>query len=290
MRAEYQARKKQEEEQKRKEFQARTLEHLKAIEKERKEQEAAGKTPRPVSSRSPLLQLDDDDYDSLLDGAWVLTPRAEHKHTIVWFHGLDEDQKNASAMFQMISPEDIRVVVPNAPKYPLTSRDEQLVRAWWDFEDGELQGVCWDEEEDTAGIRETHESVLRLLQHEESLIASENILLAGFGQGGALALHTMLRHPRPLAGVVTFAGWLPDAEAYPDAIQDANTGTQVVAYQGKDDNVVRLDDAMEGWKELRSFGQPVDVRVVPRMGHYVDQAQWVQAYDWIVRHLKSGKR
>jgi len=101
-----------------------------------------------------------------------------------------------------------------------------------------------------------------------------------------LALHTALRYPVPLKAVMIWAGYAVEQERYPDQISEANRNIKVLAYHGADDRVVRPALALEGLRSLKSHGVQIEQRVVPRMGHYIDQAQWVQAFDWCMKQFK----
>jgi len=148
------------------------------MEKERARMEKKGLAQKLEKNlyRSPLVDPDDEEPDDILDTCFIGEP-GNHKYTLVWFHGIDEDNEKAKIMLQMVGTNEIRVVVPNAPKIPLTALDEREARAWWDIEFENSQ-ACTEDEEDTAGIRESHEAAIRILEHEEAIIGSENIIVA----------------------------------------------------------------------------------------------------------------
>eukprot|EP00466_Bigelowiella_natans_P004325 jgi/Bigna1/86313/estExt_fgenesh1_pg.C_90258 len=263
----------------------RIMEIFQEKERQRVERKGLAKKIERNLYRSPLVDPDDEEPDDILDTCHIIDPE-HHKYTLVWLHGIDEGNSKAKTMMTMISPDDVKVVIPNAPKIPLTALDEREARAWWDIEQEDSQGNPADEE-DAAGIRESHQAVIRILEHEEAIIGSENIIIAGFGQGASLALHAALRYPVKLCAVMMWAGYVVEFERYPEAFAEANQETKILAYHGKDDDVVRPQLALAGMKELKSYGLNVEMRLVPRMGHYIDHNQWVQGFDWCMRQFQS---
>ncbi len=128
--------------------------------------------------------------------------------TVIWLHGLGADGHD----FEPIVPDlnlddhaDIRFVFPNAPVRPVTINGGIPMRAWYDVMSLDRTGP-----QDEAGIRESAASLLRLIEREnERGIDSSRIALAGFSQGGAIAMHTAMRFPDRLAGLMSLSSWMP---------------------------------------------------------------------------------
>src|SRR4051794_35476891 len=140
----------------------------------------------------------------LLDSVEIV-PRAAPELAVIWLHGLGADGHD----FEPIVPElrlrrPVRFVFPHAPIRPVTINNGLEMRAWYDI-------VSFDAaREDYAGIRASPAAITRLVDREiEQGIAAERIVLAGFSQGGAMALHLALREPRRLAGVLALSTYLP---------------------------------------------------------------------------------
>lgn len=128
--------------------------------------------------------------------------------TVIWLHGLGADGHD----FEPIVPElnldehaDIRFVFPHAPVRPVTINGGTPMRAWYDVMNLDRTGP-----QDEAGIRESAAFLLQLIEREkERGIDANRIVLAGFSQGGAIAMHTAMRFPQPLAGLMALSTWMP---------------------------------------------------------------------------------
>ncbi len=151
------------------------------------------------------------------------------------------------------------------------------MRAWYD-----IYSLGESPREDRAGI-ETSEQAIRLLiqQQQEAGIPSTRIIVAGFSQGGAMALHTGLRYPKPLAGIIGLSTYLPlhahlNAEASP-----ANKHTPIFLAHGELDQLVSFEFGKRTCQYLTQIGYPVEWRTYP-MAHQVclpeitDISQWLQ--------------
>ena len=133
---------------------------------------------------------------------------ASPEGSVIWLHGLGADGHD----FEPIVPElglagqlSLRFVFPHAPMRPVTINGGMTMRAWYDVLTLERGGP-----QDEAGIRESGHMLEMLIEREhEREIPYEKIVLAGFSQGGAIALHTALRYPQQLAGLMALSTWLP---------------------------------------------------------------------------------
>jgi phospholipase/carboxylesterase len=126
--------------------------------------------------------------------------------------------------------------------------------AWYD-----ITGTDLVSDQDAAGIQHSERAVLALIAHEiERGIASENIVLAGFSQGAAMALHTALRLPHRLAGIIALSGYLPLADRLQGERTPANAHTPVFMAHGKSDSVVPARRGEETRDALLALGYPVE--------------------------------
>ena len=131
---------------------------------------------------------------------------------VIWMHGLGADGHD----FEPIVPElrlpattRVRFVFPHAPLRPVTVNQGHVMRAWYDIR--ALAGV---RREDEAGVRQSARQIEALLARERQRgIAPGRLVIAGFSQGGAMALHVGLRHPDRLAGILALSCYLPLADA-----------------------------------------------------------------------------
>jgi phospholipase/carboxylesterase len=176
---------------------------------------------------------------------------------VIWLHGLGADGHD----FEPIVPELVRAgeralrfVFPHAPIRPVTLNRGFAMRAWYDIASLERRGP-----EDEAGIRASQTAIEALIRREnERGIASERIVLAGFSQGGALALFTGARYPQRLAGIMGLSCYLLLAERFAAERSSANQSTPIFLAHGLQDATVApvLGEHARAW--LEAAGYPVE--------------------------------
>jgi phospholipase/carboxylesterase len=182
---------------------------------------------------------------------------------VIWLHGLGADGHD----FEPIVPElglarPVRFVFPHAPVRAVTINNGMRMRAWYDIL--QFGGGA----EDEAGIRASERLVEGLLEGEKKKgIAADKIVLAGFSQGGAIALQTALRHTERLAGVLALSTYLPLAAKLQEA-GAANRATPIFMAHGSFDDIIPLRRAEQSRDLLKQAGYPVEWRVYP-MPHSV---------------------
>jgi phospholipase/carboxylesterase len=127
-----------------------------------------------------------------------IEPKSPVRSAVIWLHGLGADGHDFEPLVQQWQLADelgARFVLPHAPVRPVTLNGGMRMRAWYDIYD-----LDFDSDEDAEGVEQARQLLLGLIERERQRgISSENILLAGFSQGGAVALHTALRWNKPLA-------------------------------------------------------------------------------------------
>ena len=155
----------------------------------------------------------------------------------------------------------LRFVFPHAPMRPVTINRGYVMRAWYD--------VVGDGREDGAGIRASQALVEALIAREKARgLPTGRIVLAGFSQGGAIALQTGLRHAERLAGIIALSCYLPLAGTLAAEASPANRDGPVFMAHGTDDPVIPLDRARRSRDNLADLGYRVTWREYP-MGHSV---------------------
>lgn len=186
---------------------------------------------------------------------------------VIWMHGLGADAHDFEPvvpMLQLESGRPVRFVFPNAPVRPVTLNGGIRMRAWFD-----LISISRDAPEDEAGIRESAAGIEALIRREgERGIDAQSIVVAGFSQGGALALITALRYPERLAGVVALSTYLPIARITEDELSAVNRGLPVFMAHGRFDDVVPFNFARNSRLRLSRMGYDVDWHEYP-MAHSV---------------------
>jgi len=176
---------------------------------------------------------------------------------VILLHGLGADGHDFAGLVPELDLRGcpgIRFVFPHAPAIPVTVNGGHAMPAWYD-----ITGTDLVSDQDAAGIQNSELAVLALIAHEmERGIASENIVLAGFSQGAAMALHTALRLPFALAGVIALSGYLPLADRLGVERSHANTITPIFMAHGMSDTVVVPQRGEETRDALQALGYPVE--------------------------------
>ena len=202
---------------------------------------------------------------------------------VVLLHGLGADGHD----FESLVPElrlprspSVRWVFPHGPVRPVTLNGGYRMRAWYDVTAIDRRAL-----EDEAGIRESAGSIGALVRRErERGVAADRIVLAGFSQGGAMALFTALRWPERLAGVIALSCYLPLASRLPVEAHPANAATPVFLAHGTLDPIVPAALG-EGTRDLlRSRGYDVEWHAYP-MPHSVCAAEVEDLRAWLLRAL-----
>lgn len=202
---------------------------------------------------------------------------------ILWLHGLGADGHD----FVPIVPElrlppsaRIRFVFPHATVRPVTINNGYSMRAWYDILSLTPQG-----RDDEAGIRESAQRLVAYITRERLAgIDSRRILLAGFSQGGAIVLHTGLRHDEPLGGVLALSTYLPLQASLPAEASAANREVPILMCHGTTDPVVTRDFGAQSRDAIRASGHSVDWREYP-MQHSLCAAEVADISAWIRARL-----
>lgn len=160
---------------------------------------------------------------------------------VIWMHGLGADGNDFVPIVNELDLSaikgGIRFVFPHAPVRPVTINNGHRMRAWYDISFGDLEGNT--RKADEKGLRESQAQIGQLIARENQRgIATGKIVLAGFSQGGAIALQTGLRYPEQLAGVMALSTYLPLAESFAQEATAANAKTSVFMAHGVQDPVV----------------------------------------------------
>jgi phospholipase/carboxylesterase len=209
-----------------------------------------------------------------------IEPRSPARTSLILFHGLGADGHD----FESIVPElrlpdslATRFVFPHAPVRPVTLNGGHRMRAWYD-----LLGLDRGSREDDAGIRQSAEVAHRLIRREgQRGIAADRVVLAGFSQGGAVALFAGLRHPERLAGLLALSTYLPLAATLAAEAHPANAAVSIFMAHGAVDPVVALGLAEQSKDALLARGLPVDWRTYP-MPHSVSAEEIADIRSWLL--------
>jgi phospholipase/carboxylesterase len=185
--------------------------------------------------------------------------------SVIWMHGLGADGNDFVPVVQELDlsgAPDIRFVFPHAPMQPVSINNGYVMRAWYDIKWGDLEGRS--KQADEKGVRASQAAIGQLIEREvASGIATAKIVLAGFSQGGAIALQTGLRYPKKLAGVMALSTYLPLAETFDKEATAANRRTPVFMAHGTQDGVVAYQMGARSRDLLVQHGFDVQWREYP---------------------------
>ena len=200
---------------------------------------------------------------------------------MIWLHGLGADGNDfvpIVAELKLPATPGIRFVFPHAPVRPVTLNMGMRMRAWYDIKTLTAEGRA-----DEAGLRESVGRLGGLIAAERALgIPTQRIVIAGFSQGAALALHGALRHPEPLAGILALSCYLPLQAVISNELAEANRQTPILMCHGQYDPVLPLALGVAACNWLRAAGYRVEWKEYP-MQHQVcgpeiqDVAAWLRA-------------
>lgn len=222
--------------------------------------------------------------DDLLP-ALELEPELAPNGSVIWLHGLGADGNDfVPIMNELRLPAGLRLrfVFPHAPVRPVTINGGYPMRAWYDIIAANLS-----ERADAAGVRASALQIEALIAREKARgIAASRILLAGFSQGGVIALHTALRHSERLAGVIALSTYLVLADTLPAEASPANRDVPILMAHGRDDPVVLLQWAELSRAALVRNGYTVEWHTYP-MQHSVSWEEVRDVSQWMVRVLRA---
>lgn len=207
--------------------------------------------------------------------------------SVVWLHGLGADGNDFAPIVPELVKRDwpaIRFVFPHAPVRPVTINNGMRMRAWYDIRDLGFEGTVGDRA-DAEGVDASVSQVEALIAREgQRGIPPSRVLLAGFSQGGAIALSTALLRAEPLAGIVALSTYLPlAAQAEGDATGSA-TSQPVFMAHGSQDPVVPFAAGQRSADRLRAFGFDVEWHAYP-MQHQVCAEQVRDLGQWLDRRF-----
>lgn len=224
--------------------------------------------------------------DELLDAIEIETaPNPDA--AVIWMHGLGDDGRGWSEVVPSLGlPEHlaIRFVFPHAPIMPVTINNGMRMRAWYDIRQANL-----DERADVDGVRRSQSQVGALLAREASRgIVASRTLLAGFSQGGAIALFAGLRFDARLAGVIALSAYLIAPERLAAEASAANRDVPIFMAHGTHDQVIAFAWAEHSRDVLKAGGWPLEWHAYP-MEHAAGVEEIVAAGAFIARVLTDRR-
>ena len=216
--------------------------------------------------------------------AVTLEPASKATASVIWLHGLGADGHDFVPIVPELRLPEIlaaRFVFPHAPHRPVTLNNGYVMRAWYDLKALALQGP-----EDALGIQASNQQVMALIQAElDAGVAANRIVIAGFSQGGAIALYTALRYPQRLAGVMPLSTYLPLRDTLAAEASAANRDIPILMCHGRQDPVVPLQLGEHSREVLSTNGYRVDFRYY-NMPHSVCAEEVADISVWLTSVLQ----
>ena len=212
-----------------------------------------------------------------------IEPKRPAQWSVIWLHGLGADGNDFAGVppyLGLDTRHDVRFVFPHAPSIPVTLNSGFVMPAWYDIRDGDLRS-----RHDEAGIARSLADVRALIAREvERGVPAGHIVLAGFSQGGAIAVHTALRHPQPLAGVIALSTYLVCGDKLPLELESANRAIPVFVAHGTLDPMVHPKRGQDLRDSLTQLGCRVEWHSYP-MEHSVCMEELAHIGAWLNRVL-----
>lgn len=207
-------------------------------------------------------------------------------HAIIWLHGLGataDDFVPVIPYLQLAKTPVIRFIFPQAPDRPITLNGGYVMPGWYDIKGSDLS-----DKEDLAGITESQKTLNGLIDEQIAKgIAPQNIIIAGFSQGGAVAYYTGLRLKHKIAGVLALSTYLPFAAQAKSEHSQANIDTPIMAMHGLQDGVVPIGMGKTSADAVSSLGYTVEWKEY-MMEHSVVPEQLVDIGAWVNRVFASS--
>ena len=220
--------------------------------------------------------------DELLDALEVETAPSPAA-TVIWLHGLGADGYDFVDIvpaLRLPGTPAVRFVFPHAPMRPVTINQGMVMRAWYD-----VRNDAGARREDEPGVRESQRRIDALIAREKARgVSASRLVLAGFSQGGAMALQTGLRHPERLAGVMALSCFLPLPDTLAAEASAANRDVAIFLAHGVHDPLIPLARARHAHEALTGLGYRVEWRDYA-MPHAVCDAEIRDIAAWLARIL-----
>lgn len=214
-----------------------------------------------------------------------IEPRQPATASVIWLHGLGADGHDFEAIvpqLQLPASLAVRFVFPHAPHRPITVNRGYVMRAWYD-----IVAMDLTRGEDARGIASSQSALEALIARERARgLAPSRVVLAGFSQGGAVALHTALRYTERLAGVLVLSGYLPLAQRLEAEATPANAGLPVFMAHGSSDDVIPLWLAQRSCDILLAAAYELEWHTYA-MGHGVCAEEVLAIGSWLRRVLEG---
>ncbi len=207
--------------------------------------------------------------------------------SVIWLHGLGADGHDFEPLvpeLQLPASPAVRFVFPHAPVRPVTLNGGMAMRAWYDFLSLDL-GRSENREQMSASIT----SVTRMIDDERAKgMEPQRIVVAGFSQGGVIAIHAALKYPSRLAGVIALSTYLPGADPLAKALSVANRGLPVFLGHGELDPLIPIAAGRAAARQLSEWGYDTEPHEYT-MPHSVCPQEIQDLRTWLLGRLAATR-
>lgn len=206
-------------------------------------------------------------------------------HAVIWLHGLGASSNDFPPVVPYLglsASHVIRFIFPQAPDRPITINNGMVMPGWYD-----IKGMDLVDKEDRPGMTESQHTLEALIQQQvDKGVASENIVIAGFSQGGAVAYYTGLRSQHKLAGIMALSTYLPFQQQAKAEHNEKNKQTPILAMHGLMDPVVPLAIGKQSAELVAGLGYKVEWKAY-QMEHNVIPEQLTDIGEWLNKILAA---
>jgi phospholipase/carboxylesterase len=212
----------------------------------------------------------------------VIEPQERAQASVIWIHGLGGQGKNFRPLLSQVKLDlPVRFVLPNAGKMQITLKNNQLMPAWYNVSEisGNQRNI------DTAGFNQSVSQLQKIVEHEIALVGADKVILAGFSQGGAMALHLGLTAQQPLAGVLAISTYLPQGDAIAYKMQPHAKQMPLCIMHGKNDDIVPFSLGKQVYDFLHMHGFTLEWHAYDT-AHMINSAQLKDITSWITQQLE----
>jgi phospholipase/carboxylesterase len=216
------------------------------------------------------------------NGVEITTGQAEPEYAVIWLHGLGADGSDFAPVvpeLEKLGIDATRFIFPHAPMRSITINGGMQMRGWYDITSLQFE----QRSQDTQGTHESRDLVEQLILRENRRgIASDKIMLAGFSQGGAIALFTALGHADKLAGVIALSTYLPLADELQEARSASNLKIPVFMAHGTADDIIQIGIAESSRDLMQQWDYPIEWHSYP-IAHTLSIEEIADVAAWIRR-------
>ncbi|GAB4115862.1 MAG: alpha/beta hydrolase [Sideroxydans sp.] len=215
----------------------------------------------------------------------TLNSGANPRFSVIWLHGLGASGEDFVPVAQELHlPQAVRFIFPHAPARPVTINGGYVMPAWYDIGSSEI-----DAEQDAAGIAAARHEIEKLIAREIARgIAPGNLFVAGFSQGGAIALHTGLHAHKRLGGIMALSTYLPLADTTRAADISNARDTPIFMAHGLQDPVVPYTLGERSAAHLRQLGCMVSWHAYA-MPHSVCMEEIRDIERWLTQQMEIAE-